>query len=562
VTYSICVVTELTRLPGLLDALLPVHLAAYDASGAAPACLKGTRTALLDSIAEWMKDPSAKRIYWLTGVAGTGKTTVAQSVARMAHDEDCLGATFFFSRTAETVERRRAAAVIPTIAYQLATKHSALHDAICRAVASNKDIRTSQISIQIQKLLSLALSSIKGTLPRPLVVVVDALDECDKEAGREGGELVPLLLDALDGLPFCVKLFITSRPEATIRNMFQRTDIRGATRGLALHRDIADDVVRRDVGQYLRHEFDKLIVERGIATQPFPSPSDFATLLDRAGTLFIYVRTVMTYISDQLGEPEDQLADILQAGSLTLSDQFADLDGLYLQILNKALDGFGRPTVAQFRDVLSAIVLLEENLPLTAFIAVAGVDVGRCKRVLRALSSVLLYDHRPEEPIRVMHPSFPDFVLDRCGSSDFKLAMHECHHRFALHCLQILNSGLRRNICDIEDSSLLNSEVPDLQQRLAGAVPSELRYAAKFWHVHLRECMGACDDLSGILGQLDEFCSTHLLHWVELMSLLGDFSVVQLGIPPLLSAIQVRTSILGTVPKVMTRCPAEIRNVD
>jgi hypothetical protein len=133
VTYSVCFMIELTHVPGLINALLPIQLAAYNASRAAPACLEGTRSALLDNIAEWIKDASAKRIYWLTGVAGTDKTAVAQSVAQMAHDEDCLGATFFFSRTAETVERRRAAAVIPTIAYQFATKHSALHDAICRA---------------------------------------------------------------------------------------------------------------------------------------------------------------------------------------------------------------------------------------------------------------------------------------------------------------------------------------------------------------------------------------------------------------------------------------------
>jgi Mrp family chromosome partitioning ATPase len=85
----------------LLDRLKPALSALYDDAEAAPSCLKDTRVDVLAHIEGWMADPSGKPVYWLTGVAGTGKTTIAQSVAMMADAKErrCLFGSFFFSRT-------------------------------------------------------------------------------------------------------------------------------------------------------------------------------------------------------------------------------------------------------------------------------------------------------------------------------------------------------------------------------------------------------------------------------------------------------------------------------
>lgn len=39
-------------------------------------CLPGTRTELLCQIAEWATSSRSKPIYWLNGMAGTGKSTI------------------------------------------------------------------------------------------------------------------------------------------------------------------------------------------------------------------------------------------------------------------------------------------------------------------------------------------------------------------------------------------------------------------------------------------------------------------------------------------------------
>jgi hypothetical protein len=436
-----------------------------------------------------MKDPSAKLVYWLTGVAGTGKTTIAQSVAHMAEERGCLAATFFFSRTAGSAERRRAAAVIPTLIYQLAYRHEMFRDCICRAVSSDRDISGSLVVKQAKTFFSDALQSSALPLPLPLVIVLDALDECDKENGREGGDLIPVLLHSLDKLPFSVKIFITSRPEPSIKNMFGRANIHKSTIERALHRDIEQGIVREDIGRYFRHELDKLAEDRAVPL-PFPSDVDFRKLVDRAGNLFIYVRTIVMYVSSQVEDPVDRLADVLRADVDGASEQFADLDALYRQILTCALDGIGHNATAQrqLRDVLASLVLIQESLPVTALSALAGVEERQCKKVLRFLSSVLLYDHVSHEPVRLMHPSFPDFLISgsRCTDARYFVNGAEYHSVLALRCLQIMTADLRRDICDIRDPSISNANVPDLNQRLDDNTSVQLRYACKYWHVHVQ----------------------------------------------------------------------------
>jgi hypothetical protein len=532
-------VLPLTYVAALLDRLQPVKSAFHDAHGAAPACLEGTRTKLLDEIATWMTDPSSRLVYWLTGVAGTGKTTIAESVAYVAADRKCLAATFFFSRTSGSADRRRAAAVIPTIAYQLANRHQMFRDCICAAISTDRDVGERQVAMQAKSLLSDALGDSRQAIPLPLVIVLDALDECDKENGREGGDLIPVLLHSLEKLPFCIKIFVTSRPEPGIKNMFSRADITSSTVGLALHRDIEQSIVREDIGRYLRHEFNKLAHERFVPP-PFPSESDFQTLVDRASNLFIYVRTIVMYVSSDVEDPIDQLADVLRADESRASKQFADLDALYTQILIKASDIVGRDAAAQrqLRDVLASLVLVQESLPIAALAVMAGVEERQCKMILRCLSSVLLYEQTPDEPIRLIHPSFPDFLTHdgRCTDARYFISGAEYHSRLALRCLQIMNADLRQDICDLRDPYWSNSDIPALDQLLDSNASIQLRYACKYWHVHVQ--LAGCFN-PNMITALEVFCTKHLLHWLELLSLINQVPVALRGVPPLLTYLEV-----------------------
>jgi hypothetical protein len=525
----------------LPDRLKPALSALYDDAEAAPSCLADTRVDVLAHITEWMVDPSGKPVYWLTGVAGTGKTTIAQSVAIMADAKErrCLFGSFFFSRTG-AVDRRSAAAVIPTLIYQLALKNGLFCSRLCDAIDSEPDLFRKKVEVQAKALLSDTCTNIPSRFSHPLVIVIDALDECDKQQGIEGGALIPVLLGALQSLPFCVKIFITSRPESSIENMFSRVDLRGKADGLALHRDIEDNIIRDDIGRYLRFKLDKLAADHPRVTIPpsFPLEEQFVALQDRASTLFIYARTALEYISNPNANPRRQIELLLSADSQKASRRFGALDGLYKHVLSQAFEHSGREQ-QEIRDVLASLVLLRENLPVAALADVNGMNEDDCETIVRSLASVVLFDGQSNEPVRPIHLSFSDFLLDRdCSTDNYVVDVPAHHLRLAEHCLRIMNECLRKDICEIRDPSLFNTEVTDLDQRLDFYVPPQLRYACRFCHVHF-ELAGTVS--VGVASHLMDFCKKHLLHWLELLSLLGELPVVLSSMTSFLAHLRVST---------------------
>jgi hypothetical protein len=84
-------------------------------------CLKGTRGAILSCIELWARDPNKSPVCWLNGLAGTGKSTIAKTIAERLFVDGQLGASFFCSRDFE--DRRNIQLIFPTLATQLACNY-------------------------------------------------------------------------------------------------------------------------------------------------------------------------------------------------------------------------------------------------------------------------------------------------------------------------------------------------------------------------------------------------------------------------------------------------------
>jgi hypothetical protein len=459
---------------------------------------------------------------------------VARTMAARAHDQGRLGATFFFSRNVAAA--RDPVAILPTIAYQLAHYQSPFRAAMCTSLSSDKDVRdrgiVAQARVLFDNLFHVTLSNTS------LLIVLDALDECHLENGCEGGDAIPLLLTKFASLP-SVKILITSRPEDTIRHMFKSVNSR-----LALH-DIEADIVQSDILHYLKYTLGEHAHLRGL-TLPFPTNGELDELVKRAGTLFIYAATVVKWVSDPKAKPNLRLQQVLNQDADEVAYQHKMLDGMYSQILEQAAQTSGNPKPHEraLSHILSAIMLLQEPMHEAALASLTDEET-RASGILPLLSVVLLVEEAA--PVRLFHPSFPDFIADeeRCLDKRFLVMRSEGHLRLAIRCLEIMNTGLREDICDIRDPSRGNDEVADLEERLERVASSELRYACKYWHVHLRL---AASTSSGLIERLKTFCSFHLLHWIELLSLLGNFASLT-GIDstePWLTYVEVCTSMRGT----------------
>jgi hypothetical protein len=360
---------------------------------------------LLDDISRWMDDPVGKTVFWLTGVAGTGKTTVAQSVAQMASEWGHLSASFFFSHASE--DRRDYSRVIPTIAYQLA-RDLRLRPGIAAAVDSHHDIVSAKVSMQARELLFDVLRTpVSSQPPSCMLVILDALDECNQDINKiHGGELIPILLAGLKDIPL-VKVFVTSRPEPSIEAVFREETLGGTTETFALHRDIEEGTVQLDISRYFTSELAKLR-KRIPKNLDFPTDGDVRTLVKRADTLFIYARTAVEYISDPYGQPDRQLAALVEAKPGQSSGQFSRLDDLYSQILRNAhgtsrlINGVDH----NLRTVLSTLVLVQQPLLVDDLAVIAGVNEYMFCEYLQRISALLNYQHDADEPVRLMHLSF------------------------------------------------------------------------------------------------------------------------------------------------------------
>jgi hypothetical protein len=525
----------------LLNRLAPVKTAFHDRAGAPAPCLEGTRVQLLEDVARWMADTNDKPVFWLTGVAGTGKTTVAKSIADMASKKEYLVVTFFFSHT--SADRRDHTKVVPTLAYQLA-RDARLRPHIVAAINSDKDIASGSTPIQVKKLLLDGLHAPSSLHEDRILIVLDALDECQKDLNHiNGGDLIPILLAGLKDIPF-VKILLTSRPEPSIERIFMQKDLQGATFTLALHRDIEKGMVRADIARYLDHELSKL--RDAIPNSPvFPTEADMRLLVERTDTLFIYARTVVEYVSDPVGRPDRRLAALIQARPRHSGQRYGRLDELYSYILKEA-SGPSTPFDSvddDLRSILVALVLAQQPLTADALAAMAGVDQDACRECLRRISALLDYQHDSDEPVRLMHLSFPDFLSDprRCSAlPGYVVDVASDHLRIVEHGLELMNGCLRYDICRIRDPSLLNSEVIDLEERLIEYVSESLRYACRFWVMHWLEHIRTAGPQSRIPTGLEDFCEWHLLHWIEVLSLTGNLYAVQRTMVDLMSVMKVR----------------------
>jgi hypothetical protein len=422
--------------------------------------------------------------------------------------------------------------MIPTIVYQLATQHPPFRSLVCTAISDNPEIRDRAIAIQSRNLFR--KFSDAAPPKDPLLIVIDALDECNPGRNDEGIETLRILIDTIAPLSF-FKILVTSRVDWNIVDMFASL----STNKLALHYDIEDHIVQNDIGVYLEHKFTDLAHARRLRL-PFPSPEVLMELVKRAGTLFIYAATVVMYVSDPKDSPVRRLRQVIDQTASQVPFQYTMLDRIYAQIISEATITSGDPETHAdtLHRILASVIMLQESVHLTTLAALVNVDVEETEVILHRLSSVLMFDD--DKPVRLYHPSFPDFITDKKRCRDdiqrFAVVPNKANRFLAHRCLEIMNNYLRRDICGIKDASLLNSDIPDLDNRLDQVAPRQLRYACMFWAIHLYFSGELSDEM---LDKLTQFTTKHLLHWVEILSLMDKLFVVRHDILPALRHLNV-----------------------
>ena len=479
--------------------------------------MKGTRRDVLLQLENWLNDEQDKRVFWLNGLAGTGKSTIAQTFAEMSFADGKLGASFFCSRYYE--ERSNLQKVFPTLAFQLARRYPRFREELLPVLTANPDVGRETLCSQMEKLI---VHPFERTEIRT-VIIIDALDECRDE--EPASALLSILSRYLRHIPF-VKFLITGRPELRIRSGFRLESLQPHTDVLRLH-EVKRSTVDGDIRLFLKIQLTDITKNRSDLNLPeeWPSSTDLDTLCAKAAGLFIFASTVVRFVGSKDHQPDERLTDIVTLQHNTVEEGRSGLDRLYTEVLQQAflnIPADDEKFYSRFRSAVGAVVLVFNPLSLSALSDLLG--VSEISTSLRSLHSLLIIPTNKLDPtpLCVLHKSFPDFLTDpqRCMDKQFFIDPSINHRMVMLLCLRLMKQKLKKNICQLDDYVDL-SEVEDLPRQRIVYIGAGLEYACCFWTSHLAKITSTSID-DEVSRAIDEFFTTCFLFWVEVLSLLRN----------------------------------------
>jgi hypothetical protein len=264
--------------------------------------------------------------------------------------------------------------------------------------------------------------------------------------------------------------------------------------------------------------------------------------------LFIFAATICRFIEDPAWcNPAAQLQKLLDYQVKFQNSDFDRLDSTYLPILDQIVVGkVGSARaclIERFKSIVGAIVLLAEPLSALALSRILHVPLSAIQGQLKTLHSVLTVPASANAPIRTIHLSFRDFLVDpsKKDTIEFWVDDRATHARLATRCVDLLSTEtLKEDICNLMKPGIPLSQVD--QHTINTCLPLEVQYACLYWTYHLE-----CGNVSIQDGdQVHSFLIAHFLHWLEALCFLGKIRQSITALHSLRKLIQV--SQLRSVP--------------
>ncbi|KAF8578326.1 WD40 repeat-like protein [Ramaria rubella] len=483
-------------------------------------CQPDTRHDIITFVAHWLMNPSPQNVLWLHGVAGSGKSTIATTIANYFRRLSRLGAFLFFDRKATSDP----SIVIRTLAYKLALFNPQIWNAVSAAIESNCDITELPLAQQVSKLFIEPLSQCRDLNSEgSIIVILDALDECGNLDSRE--QLLKPLVEGLKRLPSFLRIFITSRRQPDISDYFD-----GCAKIHALKLDITAESNMKDTWLYLQNMLANIQKKKAFSPE-WPTRAQVDALHAQSAGLFIWCSTAMKFI-DHSPYPKERLNTLLVDVQKCSAE--AALDNLYQIALEES--GLGNDTT-DFQTIFGTIICAKEPLLPKTIDKLLGFDPSHpCLSTIEYFGCVV--SSEAKEPVCLLHPSFADYLCDpnRCKNKNWFINTTFHHHVLAERCFRVMesgengdgNSGLHFNICGLVTSYQYNNDVNNLDAHVREAIYPSLSYSCRFWANHLHTTSKIDSDHEILWQYLKDFFNSRLLYWVEALSLLNQVSIAPL----------------------------------
>ncbi|KDQ15486.1 hypothetical protein BOTBODRAFT_625188, partial [Botryobasidium botryosum FD-172 SS1] len=337
-------------------------------------------------------------------------------------------------------------------------------------------------------------------------MIFDALDECGDRK-----KLLNLFLNELPKLPPRFRIILTSRPLPDILAIFG-----ASVQTYPLSH--GGDEVASDISTLVTHRFHAIAAENSHLPVGWPVPSILQAIVHNAGGLFIWAKTACDFVENSL-DPDRQLTKVLSAEYASKG-----IDALYMLALQDVITDEAHESFDVFMGLImvAKVPLSVNNIGLLAKQYQEQPSIP-ADRLLGLLHSLLDGVAMPDAPVKMLHPSFHDFLThDSNTAGNFYIDKANHNEKLALACLKLLNAELKYNICGLAGFDVCNDEVPS--QAISQGIREDLQYAATFGLDHLLLISPHMENAT-LIEEVERFLKCHLLHWMESLSLMKCFPV-------------------------------------
>ena len=488
------------------------------------ACLHGTRRDVLSDIISWttdMTETRRSRLYLLRGPAGCGKTSIAHSIAHIFYQQNRLGAAVFPDNCIDQ-KTMNSQTIGSTIAYQLAGYNAKIRQRMADIIKANTYLASANIERQLPDLIGAATEDL--TIIGPIVIVVDGLTD-----PKEQGRLLTAINQFSASFPSNFHLLLTSRPGNKLADTLKSGGI-WSVRDIRFD-DMADGTL--DIHRYMNQCLNQLCSVKPDLFQHYPLEELSELLIPMAFRMHYWVTTVYRLLrSSRHGNDSSILAQILSKPGWHPASQEEAMDHVYLAVLH-VLRQTSLPVPAE--DICHVLIhslptFSPSSAPSPSSRFVPPNSSRTPLRILEELDGIIENGHDPQGlPLIRLQPSFESFILSpqRSGMYDFHVNLQlPVAHSLAELCLDEMNHMLTHNLCQLDDLMVLDEEIFDKKDRIQHFIPATLQYACCQWISHLDLLAKDIGKASPVVQKIQKFLFTHLLHWFEVMGMLGHVKVI------------------------------------
>ena len=484
----------------------------------AKGCLPGTREVFLNELIQWIYNPvtleDSSQVMIITGAAGTGKSSIAHTMALWLAENKHLGCFFGFNRSIGSEYWKLC---FSTIAKKLAAVNVLYKQALHHALEEDASfIDSPDPAIQFNKWI---LNPIKATtLFGPFVIIIDALDESGN--ANIQGNLLEILLSNASELPVDVKILITSRPEKITMDIIEEKKNSGV---LLVHKDLESidlKSTQNDIAQFINVYFGKrhhLNLAKNLDEQD-QNWKDI--LVTKSGGLFQWTSAACLFLSD------DKFLRVSEPWNLLKDSKDGVLFDLYTSILQQQFHGLSNDNFKNMLLVFGCLVSVQKPISLEALCQLLPELEDIINIVIPKLGSLFknVSDTNRKLAIQPLHASCRDFFYDDKIPFCISSVEQKAQYNLVFGCLNTMNQNVKFDICNVNTSFKPTQEIPGLKTTIDNNIPEACQYAAVYWGNHFSAEKMDNHDANALDKLINDFLEHKLFFWFEALSILNEMA--------------------------------------